>query len=775
MDLDRRRLTVMARLYLVAAVVMSVLFLLSGRAERASIAAAMMLSVVPAGFVARRIHGFPRLFSVGLAIVASSYVLEAVAADAITGSSAQDIADSIDLLATLVIIGLAAYLVRRRSGGLTLGDLLDGLIIGSGAWLVSWILLVQPLIAPADRTVVSVVLNGMYLPTAMPLIVLAAVILFGGGRPRPATVAISVGLMCNVIGDILYALDDARDLGAWSYTAADVLYIFSVATCAAGLVHPTAPSLVGHRPHSRRVTLPGRLSAVVVSQIIPLGMLTLITAATPVDRIVRTVSAFVIMGLVGVRLYTATRAQLRAQENLARAARTDELTDLPNKRSLLETAADSIDDLWESGHRPSLYLFDLDRFKNINDSLGHDVGDDLLVHIACRLDAAATSIGATASRPSGDEFLVFDPTPTDEIQAMQHARALFSIFRDAFETCGGDLIVTASCGVSTMAAGQPTDAAELFRWADIALYRSKATGRDRIVAFDASMSVRVTERLEIEHALRGAIDRREMHLFHQPIINVADGSVSGLEALIRWRRPDGTMIQPDDFIGVAEETGQIDEIGAWAMLEALTQLRGWIDDGVVSSNTTMSVNVSPRQLADHHFASVVREALRRSGMPARLLWLEVTESVMADNAELARVVLEQIQATGVRIALDDFGTGYSSLSLLQRFPIQRIKIDQAFVSGLAESENDRTLVRTVVGLGASMGVDIVAEGVENVVQLKMLRQFGCAKAQGFLISRPIPPEAMRSTIAALDGLSDWPEFANVLGESSLDPSPRNGN
>lgn len=774
MKMNRRQLTTIARAYLVAAAAMSIVFLLAGPVARSLIAAAMMLSVIPAGFIARRVHGFPVVFTAGLATVGALYVLEAVAAELVSGTLGTVIADSIDLLATLVIIAMAAFLVSRRRGGLTAGDILDGLIIGTGAWLVSWIVFVQPFIDHADTTAVSVVINGMYLPTAIPLIVLAAIILFGDGRPRPASVALSVGLVCNVVGDVLYALDDVRDLGTWSYTAADVLYIVSVATCAAAFVHPTAPALIGRQENRGFGALPGRLATVVVSQTLPLGLLTLVTATSSLDRMVRTGSGIAIMALVGIRLYTAARSQLHAQEHLARAVRTDELTDLPNKRSLLETTAEAIDDLWESGRRPSLYLFDLDRFKNINDSLGHDVGDDLLVHIARRLDAAARSMGATASRPSGDEFVVFDPTPADDIEALRHADILRSTFREAFETIGGSLIVTASCGVASMAPGTPTDAGELFRWADIALYRAKATGRNRIVAFNAPMAERVTSRLEIEHSLRGAIDRGELHLYHQPIINIADGRVTGLEALIRWARPDGTIVPPLEFIGIAEETGQIDEIGGWAVLEALTQLRSWIDDGVVSPETTVSVNVSPRQLADPRFVSVVREALLRSRTPAHLLWLEVTESVMAESPELAQAVLKEIRSTGVRIALDDFGTGYSSLSLLQQFPIQRIKIDQAFVSSLAESEKDRTLVRTIIGLGDSMGVDIVAEGVETIAQLRMLRQLGCAKAQGFLISHPVPAEAMRSTISALDSLSQWPEFSSVLGESTLERFPSAG-
>lgn len=757
-----------ARAYLVAAAVLLVPFLLADPTVRSAISMLMMASVVPAGFIARRVHKMPTAFTTGFIAVGLIYVAEAVVTETTTGSVGVMISDSLDLLATAAIIALVAFMVGRRRGGLNSGDLLDGLVIGAGAWLVSWIMFVQPFIDNSDRTALQVVLNGLYLPTTVPLLVLAAILLFGGGRPRPATVAMAFGLICNVVGDAVYALDDTRNIGEWAYTAADGVYLFAVASCAAAFVHPSAPALVGAAPTRRFTTLPGRLATTVVSQIVPVSLVALIPSADPLDRMVRTTSVVVIVSLVAVRLYSAARSQQGAQQTLEAAARTDELTSLPNKRALLETAGESIEDLWESGARPSMYLFDLDGFKNINDSLGHGVGDELLLRVAQRLASAATLSGAVAARPSGDEFVVFDPAPTDEADAVRRADMLRTVFAEPFDTVAGSLSVTSSCGVSCIPHGSPITSSELFRWADIALYRAKDTGRDRTVVFDSSMSERVTKRLEIEHSLRGALERNEMHLYHQPIIDMADGSVSGMEALMRWHRTDGTVVPPNDFISIAEETGQIDGFGAWALLEALSQLRGWIDDGVVSQHTTVSVNVSPRQLADPGFSDVVRSALQRSGIPPHLLWLEITESVMASNPDLARVILEEIREIGVRIALDDFGTGFSSLSLLQQFPIQRIKIDRAFVNSISENSNDRTLVRTIIGMGESMGMDIVAEGVETVVQLRMLRQLGCGKAQGYLISRPVPADAMRSTIGALDSLMQWPEFAQVLGDSTLE-------
>jgi EAL domain-containing protein (putative c-di-GMP-specific phosphodiesterase class I) len=278
--------------------------------------------------------------------------------------------------------------------------------------------------------------------------------------------------------------------------------------------------------------------------------------------------------------------------------------------------------------------------------------------------------------------------------------------------------------------------------------------------------------MDIENALHGAIERGELHLFHQPIIEIASGRVAGVEALLRWRRPDGSVVLPGEFIPIAEETGIIDDIGAWVIGEAMRQLRIWIEDGTLPDETTVSVNVSPRQLADPRFPAVVHEAVEASGLPPHLLWLEVTESMMVESPKIAQGALENVRATGVRIALDDFGTGYSSLSLLQTFPIQRIKIDRAFVGTIVDNLNDRMLVRTIIGLGNSMGIDIVAEGVESMAQLRLLRELGCAKAQGYLIAHPAPAEAVRSTISALDSLAEWPDFSELMGDSSIRRAPR---
>jgi EAL domain-containing protein (putative c-di-GMP-specific phosphodiesterase class I) len=296
----------------------------------------------------------------------------------------------------------------------------------------------------------------------------------------------------------------------------------------------------------------------------------------------------------------------------------------------------------------------------------------------------------------------------------------------------------------------------VLRNADTAMYRAKDSGRNCVAFFDDSMHERISHRLAVETALYRALDRRELRLFHQPILDISTGEVSGFEALMRWQQADGTIVSPAEFIPIAEETGTIVPIGAWALLEALTQLRSWIDDGICSPDATMSVNVSPRQLSDPNLTSVIAEAISRSGIRPEQLWVEITESLMISDPESALARLQTIRDLGARLALDDFGTGYSSLSLLQRFPLQRLKIDRAFVRGIADNPSDQALVRTIIAMGHSLNLDMVAEGVETLSQLRVLDELNCQKAQGFLISHPVPAEAMRTTVAGLERMSSFP-------------------
>jgi EAL domain-containing protein (putative c-di-GMP-specific phosphodiesterase class I) len=293
------------------------------------------------------------------------------------------------------------------------------------------------------------------------------------------------------------------------------------------------------------------------------------------------------------------------------------------------------------------------------------------------------------------------------------------------------------------------------RHADTAMYRAKDAGRNCIALFDDSMIDTVTKRLEVETALYRALERNELLLVHQPIVDIQLGIVVGFEALMRWDRGDAGVVAPNDFIPIAEETGTIVPLGSWAINDALQQLRRWIDTEVVSPSTTMSVNVSPRQLHDPQFVTVVSDALRSSGIPAEQLWLEVTETVMITEPAQALSSLQRLNSLGVRIAIDDFGTGYSSLSLLQQFPIQCIKIDRAFVQNIESEVGTQNIVRTIIAMASAMGADIVAEGIEDQAQLNILSGMNCQRAQGYFISKPVAVEHVPHAVQSIKNLELW--------------------
>jgi diguanylate cyclase (GGDEF)-like protein len=734
--------------------------------ERAGLTLVVMAFFLPSCVIAHKHHGFPGWFIASALCIGCLYLLSAVLLEVSSSPTMELAASAIDLIANGIIVALFAWGVSQRRGRFSSGDILDGLIMGLGGWLVAWMMLVQPYLDMNGGSNTNVVLNAAYLPMATPLIAIAGGVVLSGLARRPATWLFVVAVGANVSGDALYGTFEVGIAGAWSDTLAAALYIIAFASTGAALLHPTSPELIGKSESHRRLKLPSRLTATGHILTVPITMMALVESTSGADRLVRALSVLLLLGLVSLRLAQATRSHLQAQEELIESARTDSLTKLPNRTAMLELVAQHMDGSRGSDSRPSVMLIDIDRFKNTNDSLGHAAGDEAIRVLAARLSLVADKLGVHLGRPSGDEFLVLDTNSTTTGEAIANAESFHRAFKAPVSLDAGVMFLTASIGVATMPTAHFTEPADLFRQADIAMYRAKDAGRNCVAMYHDTMQQRLTQRMQIETALHSALENQEMRLLHQPIVDTTSGRVAGFEALIRWQRGDGSMMSPAEFIPVAEETGIITSLGSWALLEALTQLTIWREDGIVSDSATMSVNVSVRQLSDPAFCDIVEEALSRSGLPAHLLWLEVTETMMIENPEVARNTLQRIRSTGVRIALDDFGTGYSSLSLLQQFPIQRLKIDRAFVSGIADNANDRSLVRSIIALAGALGLDIVGEGVETVQQLKILRQLGADKAQGYLISHPVPPEAMRSTIAALESLSQWEAFDDVVEDLS---------
>jgi len=659
------------------------------------------------------------------------------------------------LLGTLGGLTTYAIVVHQRPPGKLGATIADGLVLALAAWSINWIVFVQPLASVRHHHGATSVVDGLMGPATATMLFLVGLVVFTRTRPRLALMMLAAATCVDVGGHTMSAFIEAGHLSAGFDRVATMLHVVAYFAAGGALMHWSAAEILTPStqfPLERRL---GRLVVTTSSLLVPAVVVAATMPRSNTDRLVQFVSILVLGCAATVRVVMSARDSSEMQEELLRTAQTDGLTGLPNRTLLLLKIHECLGSTWNHDRQPALYFVDLDRFKNINDSLGHAAGDELLVMVAQRLRSAVPA-HATVARLSGDEYVVLEPGARSAAAAMALADRLLDVFREPVALSQGDVFITASIGMAYISPRSSSTPDDLLRHADTAMYRAKDAGRNCVALYDESMHERVAHRLSVETALYRAIDRGELQLFHQPILDLDTGDVDGFEALLRWRRDGGPIVSPDEFIPIAEDTGTINAIGSWALLEALDQLRRWIDGGVCSSSATMSVNVSPRQLADPELPSMVAEALARSRVSAHQLWLEVTEGIMIAEPELALATLRRLRSLGVRVALDDFGTGYSSLSLLQRFPLQRIKIDRGFVHGVADNPNDRSLVRTIVAMGRSLGLDIVAEGVETVQQLQVLSDLGCKKAQGFLISHPVPADAMRSTVAALERLDSFP-------------------
>ena len=665
-----------------------------------------------------------------------------------------------DLVVVLALAGMLLYSTYEWLGPPSARDVVEAVVVVLGSAIATWVMLTEPLLERGMTAGRSLAISA-FLPISVLVASFLINLLHRGLRRHRSLQLASAAAVVFVAGAVTGRL---QLVGVWSGAGTALptaLYSIAAACLLAALTHGNFQSqLVGEAP--RAGTEQGaRLTLMGSSVLVAMTSMAVVPPVNQLDTIVRTVGTVALIALVVMRLAIALHQHEQARESLRRRAYLDELTELPTRTRLIELVQETLDSNWRSEHQPSVVHLNVDRFKNINDTFGHHGANLVLVEIAGRLRRVADARGGYSARLGGDDFAVVDPRTASTDDALALAEVINAALVEPIAVADTTVFVTASLGVAITPRKRTLTAEELIRRADIANHRAKLDGGNRVAVFDDSMQATVARRMDIEHALHGAIGRQEMRLYHQPIVDITTGRVNGFESLMRWQRPDGTIVSPASFIPVAEDTGVICELGAWALHDALTKLKGWIDDGVIDPSTTMSVNVSPRQIADPDFASKVAEALDATGVPPHLLWLEMTESMMLDEPHLAGTTLHEIRSMGVRLALDDFGTGFSSLSLLQQFPIQRIKIDRAFVQGIADNTNDRSLVRTIIAMAHSMGLDLVAEGVETVHQLQGLRELGCNKAQGFLISHPVPADAMRSTMSALGELTSLPLFHSV--------------
>ena len=419
----------------------------------------------------------------------------------------------------------------------------------------------------------------------------------------------------------------------------------------------------------------------------------------------------------------------RAEQRIAHMARHDALTDLPNRVLFRERLVEALAGVGR-GAKLAVFYLDLDRFKAINDTLGHPMGDDLLKIVAGRLRHTIRETD-TVARVGGDEFAIIQTGIEEPIDTAILAQRLGEAVRAPYDLAGHAVVVDTSIGIA-MSPGDGTDPDALLKAADMALYGAKADGRGTYRFFEPAMDLRMKSRRELEIALRQALAAGQFELHYQPLVNVDDNQIIGCEALLRWKHPERGMISPAEFIPVAEEIGLIVPLGEWVLRKACLDAASWPDD------IKVAVNLSPIQVNSQNLVAVVVSALAAAGLPARRLEIEITETVLMHNTTKTMATLHQLRELGVHISMDDFGTGYSSLSYLRKFPFDKIKIDRSFISGLPSDNESIAIVRAVAGLAANLNMTATAEGVETAEQLEKVRELGCVEMQGYLFSRPLP-------------------------------------
>lgn len=432
----------------------------------------------------------------------------------------------------------------------------------------------------------------------------------------------------------------------------------------------------------------------------------------------------------------------KSELKLDHFAHHDELTGLPNRRLLSIRLEQAVARAIRDGTAGAIIFVDLDRFKLVNDSLGHGAGDELLTLATQRLRGHIRTDDFLA-RFGGDEFIVLlEHTPQDGASKVA-ANLIKQLSEPFFLSSGEEIYIGASIGISLFPQ-DGTSPEQVLQHADAALYQAKAAGKSTCKFYSSDLTTRANTRLSLESQLRRALNRNEFVLHYQPLVSLRDRSIFGFEALIRWQDPDRGMIAPTDFLPVAEETGLIVPIGQWVLQQACAQMKSWLKAGYNLSS--LAVNISARQFHRPEFAASVAEALRQTGLEAEYLELEITEGTLMGNDAATIATLMALKSLGVRLAVDDFGTGYSSLAYLKKLPVDKLKIDRSFVTDISSDPASAAIVSAIIGLARCLGIEVLAEGIQNEQQHETLLASGCSQGQGYLFARPVPPDAVSNLI-----------------------------
>jgi diguanylate cyclase (GGDEF)-like protein len=654
------------------------------------------------------------------------------------------------------VLALVGLLNARR--GLERHALIDGLIVGAGVGVVFAVLFSLPAASIEGRSAAVSALAAVYPFFDVILILVVASLAFTTAVRNPSYLLLVAAAVLLLVGDIAYAIIGASGDLTGSRLL-DLPFLLGFACIGASALHPSMVGLGRAAPVPVQAWSWPRLLLIVPALAAPFALTALVSHLSRTDRWAIAIGGVALVSLLLGRAVSAVQAYSAAKRRYRHQATHDHLTGLPNRVMLSAQVDRLIAERPRAGSHISVCYVDLDGFKLVNDSRGHQVGDQVIVEVARRL---RSSVPATAevARVGGDEFVVVQlGHPAD---AVDLADGILRCFAAPVYVRGIEAIVTASVGVASAAVdGLPTVTAEaLLRDADTAMYQAKSEGPGKWTMFDASMHERVRERVDLELALRHALADNQLHATYQPIVGLADGRLLGAEALLRWHDPVRGTVSPTTFIPVAEDTGLISAIGQWMVHESLRQLAAWRDRQVVAEDFWISVNVSPRQLRDPGLPDMIAAALTEHGVPARNVALEITESIMIDQSTVAESVLRELRDVGVSIVVDDFGTGFSALGYLRRHPVTGVKIDQAFVRGLGVNAEDEEIVRAVVAMSAALGLTVVAEGVEEEPQRQVLVNLGVTQGQGWLWDPPLEPTRF---VQRWPGLTPAMDAGQVVG------------
>jgi len=660
------------------------------------------------------------------------------------------------------VIGLPAYgllglglvgliRIRRRFLEGTFDLFIDAATVGLSVLAVLWIFLIVPTLGESQTPLATKLVLAAYPLASVMILVCATQVFFTGRRHKEqvALTAMMLGMGAMFVGDTVSNLADFQVVVPPRWII-DLPYGVTFTCILFFCWHPTFRDIAKPVPRSEGSSARVRLVTLGLALVIPAVVAVSWSGGSFQDRMVLGVICLAVASFSVARVLRALALEARISEHLAHQATHDGLTDLSNREAAIAHLAQRLEDRMVDQSAVAVLFLDLDRFKLVNDTFGHAMGDQLLLAIALRLRKLPTPVSLVA-RIGGDEFVLVLHRVGSVLDAVSQADRVRTELAIPVQIGDVELPVSVSIGVAYAdPTQQDLDPATLLRDADTAMYRAKDTGRDAVVVFDSAMRDRTVRRLELETDLRRAVERRELAVHYQPIIDMPTERITGFEALVRWNHPVHGTISPGEFIPIAEETGIIVDLGAWVLDTAVAELACLRAELTAGDRFTMAVNVSTRQLTDDSLIGVVSDVLARHAVPSDRLFLEVTESVLMDDPDTKALLLGRLRDLGLKLSIDDFGTGYSSLAYLQRFPFDRVKIDRAFVEGLDRREaSGRSLIPAILAMTAAMGLDAIAEGVETPQEAEALVSLGCGLAQGFLWSRPVPADQIAAAIVRL--------------------------